>query len=108
MVPACIDDIQGASVVDLEVQLLRMERAHCRRDMPNTVSALADAEDGVLVTDVTDDILHCGVIPCTCGVGHNVEGDHTMRAALHQHFDQALPNEAGATSDNTHARYRGE
>mmetsp|Transcript_39627 Transcript_39627/g.91762 ORF Transcript_39627/g.91762 Transcript_39627/m.91762 type:complete len:401 (-) Transcript_39627:417-1619(-) len=99
-----LDDVPRAIVVDHSVELRRVERAHCRRDVPRTVCVLARLQNVVQFGDVALHVADSRVAARVDGARGNVKGKHTLGAPLHQHLAQSLADKARATGDDAAQR----
>jgi hypothetical protein len=63
VLPAALNHIQGALVVDASVQLLRVKGPHGGRDVKHAVHALARRCDCLCVAQIAHNVFNVGMIP---------------------------------------------
>lgn len=102
----CGDSTPPEHTPHLPIERLRVVRTHRRGVVPHAVGTAHRVAHLLHVANVANAPLDRRVRPRVRGLRHDVKRYDTVRAALHQHLHEALANEAGAASDDTHARDR--
>lgn len=101
---ACLDDILGAEVVHLMVQLGRMIWTDRCRHMPDTVGLRKGRVDITVMRDVATNVGYAFVSAGVARAWCNVEGHDAFCAALEQHLDEPLSDKTGAAGDDAARR----